>query len=371
MRISKETAAAYLVALHGFYGGLSGDEGMTAFVKRCGCVQFDPISVCGNSPSLTFLSRVKDFDKAMYNRVIYENRTLCDYFDKQLSIIPTEDYPYFYLYRRYWSSYQISRERVNEVRLEALAIIKERGECCSDDLPFFEKVDWWWGPTRLSRAVLESLYFDGLLAISKKIGNRKYYDLAEKVLGELAFAPAPFDNDLDLAQWWFYRRVKSVGMLHNKSSDAFLGILGDIKKLRTAAFERLIKSERLTPVTVDGILSDFYVPTEYLPLLINPTNPQNSARFIAPLDNMIWDRKLIEEIFDFSYTWEIYTPKDKRKYGYYTLPVLCGNRLVGRVEPIIQNGKLILQNFWRERDFDASLLNDFGRRLANFNNCDF
>ena len=86
-------------------------------------------------------------------------------------------------------------------------------------------------------------------------------------------------------------------------------------------------------------------------LVLNATGPR-TLRFLPPLDCMLWDRKLIAALFDFHYKWEIYTPEEQRRYGYYVLPVLCGERFVGRIEPVCDRraGVLQIRHFWPEED---------------------
>ncbi|MBR0477616.1 MAG: winged helix DNA-binding domain-containing protein, partial [Solobacterium sp.] len=94
------------------------------------------------------------------------------------------------------------------------------------------------------------------------------------------------------------------------------------------------------------------------------------------LDPLLWDRALIEKIFDYQYTWEIYTPREKRKYGYYVLPVLYGERLVGRIEPVIVNGELVVKGIWLEPGVRKTrklnqAINVRLKRFARFNDCTY
>ena len=103
---------------------------------------------------------------------------------------------------------------------------------------------------------------------------------------------------------------------------------------------------------------------------------QPRCSFIAPLDPFMWDRKLIRALFSFDYGWEIYTPAEKRKYGYYVLPVVYGERFVGRMEAVAQakTGLLEVRNIWYEDGVRQTkkLVSEIGRavkRLAKFNGC--
>ena len=111
-------------------------------------------------------------------------------------------------------------------------------------------------------------------------------------------------------------------------------------------------------------------PEELEKLLEQAKSSTGSSRceFLAPLDPMLWDRALIEKIFDFRYSWEIYTPKEKRQYGYYVLPVLLGDRLIGRIEPVLAGGELQVKGFWLEPDikYTKSLCHAIEQRLKKF-----
>lgn len=101
VQLTREQARRFLLRRHGLLGGyrFEGKRGVLEFVKQEGCIQFDPVNVCGRSPELVLLSRVKAFTKQMLYELLYQDRVLIDYFDKNLSIFATEDWPYFECYR--------------------------------------------------------------------------------------------------------------------------------------------------------------------------------------------------------------------------------------------------------------------------------
>ncbi len=160
----------------------------------------------------------------------------------------------------------------------------------------------------------------------------------------------PNPEEDDYYQWHLLRRIRSVGMMWNRSSDSFLGIGGFKADRRKRTFKQLSEKGLLTEINVAGIQWPFYIATEDLRYLAYDDQSENRMEFIAPLDNLIWDRKLIKEIFDFDYKWEIYTPQPDRKYGYYVLPILYDDRFIGRIE-LIKNRSLGVfepKNIWWE-----------------------
>jgi len=149
---------------------------------------------------------------------------------------------------------------------------------------------------------------------------------------------------------------------------------------RNEVFRQLLHEDRIVAVTVEQMKDTLYCRTEDLPLieavLQNPA-PKLRCELIAPLDNLIWDRKLINKLFGFDYTWEIYTPAIKRKFGYYVLPLLYGESFIGRAEVIVERKArtLVVKNIWYENDIKPTKqlrtdLNNCFQNFALFNGCE-
>jgi len=166
------------------------------------------------------------------------------------------------------------------------------------------------------------------------------------------------DPNLTIEQyldWHVKRRIGAIGLLWGRPSDAWLGIHWMKSQERIAALSRLERKGEILPIEVEDIEYPFYIRKEEVTLLhqaIKNTNIKPQVSFIAPLDNLLWDRKLIKEIFGFEYTWEVYKPVSERKYGYYVLPVLYGDKFIARFEPKFNRKTKILEiiNWWWEPD---------------------
>ena len=373
---TKKQARQFLLLKHGLLGDYKfvGKEGILSFIRQAGCIQFDPVDVCGRNADLVLQSRIKDYQKTMLYELLYIDRKLVDYFDKNLAILPIENWKYFDRERQAHRSWERSHTEIVEVQERVREEIARRGPLCSADLDIVEKVSWYWSDTRLSRAALEHMYFVGELGIHHKSGTLKYYDLIENCIPEeFLNQPEPFPSDFDYRKWLVSERIGSVGLLWNRASDAWLGIQGLKAAQRNAIFEMLLKEEKIIEVKVEEIGEPLYCRREDAGLaefiLKNPPMKKR-CEFIAPLDNLIWDRKLIGAVFDFSYKWEIYTPKQQRKYGYYVLPILYGDRFAGRIEMAYdkKQGKLELKNIWYEPDLrlTKALQRDVDRRIRRF-----
>ena len=312
-----------------------------------------------------------------------------DYSDKELSIWPSEDWPYFSSYRERSAAHGAGFDGIPELEREAVEFIRVNGPVTSDTLPIEGTIFWhssmhwsghWEKESQAARSVLEQLYTDGILLIHHKSGTRKYYDLAEKHLSsDLLNAPNPCEDEDSFLNWRILRRIGAVGLLWNRRSDAWLGISMNTEQ-REAAFARLEKAKAIAPVQVEGIRTQFYLLSEDLPLMETVLKDEADSKprleFLAPLDPMLWDRKLIEAIWGYRYSWEIYTPADKRKYGYYVLPAVYGKELIGRIEAVADRKKnqLTVKNIWYETGIrKTKKLNSFMdagiQRLARFNEC--
>ena len=389
--ITIDQARQFILLKQGLLGEhrFTNKDGAYQYVRQAGCIQYDPVDVCGKNAELTLQSRVKNFKKQMLQDLLYKDHLLVDYADKELSIWPSEDWPYFTRYRENSIAHGRRFPGIPELEKEAIDYIRKNGPVSSDTLPIEGTIFWhssmhwsghWHKESLAARSVLEQLYTDGVLLIHHKSGSRKYYDLSEKHLSSALLAASdPCPDDTSWLAWRVKRRIGAIGLLWNRRSDAWLGINMDTAQ-REAAFAKLEAENMICPIYVEGIRFPLYMLTEDLPLLESITAGQQDLKprleFLAPLDPMLWDRRLIEAIWDYQYSWEIYTPAIKRKYGYYVLPMLYGDRFIGRIEPKVdkKTGILTIQNIWfepgiRQTKRLSAQIEKTVHRLAKFNNC--
>ncbi len=389
--LTKKQARRFILAKQGLLGRyrFSGKAGAYAYVRQAGCIQFDPVDVCGKNAELTLQSRVKGFRKPMLEELLYRDRLLVDYADKELSIWPAEDWPYFSAYRERSRVHGAGFPGLEDLEREAVSYIRANGPVSSDTLPLEGEIFWhssmhwsgnWHGKSKAARSVLEQLYTDGVLVIHHKNGSRKFYDLAERHLDpDLLSAASPCEDGDALVRWRVLRRIGAVGLLWNRNSPAFLGINMDADR-RRQVFSGLEAAGAVLPVRVEGIRTPFYFRAEDEPLMRDVIADRADARprleFLAPLDPMLWDKTMVDALWGFRYAWEIYTPADKRKYGYYTLPVLWGDRFIGRIDAAADHRNRVLsaKDIWYEPDvrLTKTLGTAFDRtldRFARFNGC--
>ena len=389
--MTKDQAKRFILSKQGLLGKYRfvGKQGAYQYIRQAGCIQYDTVDVCGKNAELTLQSRVRGFTRKMLSELLYTDRMLVDYIDKELSIWPKEDWPYFSAYRDRSRMHGAGFPDIPELEEQAIEYIRKNGPVSSDTLPIQGKVFWhssmhwsgnWHGTSPAARSVLEQLYTDGVLLIHHKSGSRKFYDLVDRYFSQnLLNENNPCPDEMSFIAWRIRRRIGAVGLLWNRRSDAFLGI-GMNTEQRNAAFEKLEAEGLIQKAAVEGIRFPMYFLTENWPLvdavLSDDIDLTQRLEFLAPLDPMLWDRKLVEAIWDYHYSWEIYTPAEKRKFGYYVLPMLYGEKLAGRIEAAADRKAetLVIKNIWYEpgirqtKKLNKAMDSAIGR-LARFNDC--
>jgi uncharacterized protein len=331
-----------------------GKEGIASYVRRVGCIQYDALDQVGKNADLVLQARIPGYRPTLLADCLYADRSLLDGIDKVMSIYPVEDWPFFARRRQEAREWHMHEHRgvaplVAAVRSE----IEAKGPICSGDLDMNHILDWSWGPTRAARAALESMYLWGELVIHHKAHTRKYYDLAERHIGrDLLDARDPHPSREEFEMACVERRIGGVGLLWTRSGDAWTGLFDIRKEARENAAGRLLEAGRIRKIDVEGVDVPLYARTIDLERFVSSGEIpfREKAFFMAPLDNLLWERKLLTRLFGFDYRWEVYKPAVTRQYGYYVLPVLYGGRFIARFEPIRNRkaGTLTIGGWWWE-----------------------
>lgn len=348
---------------------------MKSFLKRVRSIQFDPINVVGRNPDLVLQARVAEFKPALLDELLYQDRYLLDNWDKMASLSLAEDWPYFSRHReRMGEIFGVPSEVVMSLAPVVIDQIKREGPQSSLDYKFEEKTDWAWGPTRVTRASLEGLYKMGRLGVHHRVNNRRYFDLIERLLpDQLLEEPDPNHSLEDYQRWHILRRIGAMGLAHLNAGEQWGGMIGIKSPQRREIVRELVAAGDLIEIAVEGLEGDVFYARRQDYQEIRKTlqsTPNPGAAFIAPLDNLLWDRKSLKKLFDFSYMWEVYKPVKKREYGYYVLPVLFGDQFVGRFDPAFdkKTGQLTIQDWWWEEGviLDQDLANALRDCMKDF-----
>ena len=339
---------------------------MLEVFRRLGSIQFDPLAIAGRTHDLVLHARVADYDPAWCDS-LYERRVIFEAYNKGLSFVPTSEFPWF---RGTWSRHgaRVIAENA-EVAERVLERIRAEGPLSALD---FERArgtttDWFGLPTNTVKAVLEAYSVTGVLGLARRDGNRRYYDLLERLLPADILA-----RDVPLAEQLRHKllsRYRAHGLLGvSGANDVFSGI-GAAKPDprfpespgRNALREELVERGELVPVEVEGVTGKRFVLAEEVAHLEAPPQLTPSVAFLPPFDALVWDRRLLGELFGFDYVWELFVPPAKRRWGWYVLPIVFGDRFVGRIEPRIDRAesRVEIVDLWWEEGFAPSRADGF------------
>ena len=300
-----------------------------------GYIQIDPINVCGRMHDLILRNRVSDYREGDLMRHLHGTSTTLPAArrlafehhlptEHTLVALPLDAWPYLLASMRRrtygagsWSGRLSPKQKELSVRL--LAEIARHGPMCSEDFADTGRSRAGWGAATQAKTTLQKLFFHGRLLIARRSdGNRRYYDLPERVLPE---------KTLQLRE-------------PTKQETARWEVLLKLRQRRLTPLKRLelpLVADLVQPVAIENCPTLYCLKSDLpqldLPALSCELSTAAAPLLLAPLDPLIYSRPVTAALWDFDYTWEVYTPPAKRKRGYYALPILAGTELVGHVDP--------------------------------------
>ena len=331
---------------------------MLGVFHRWGSIQFDPLAVAGRTHDLVLHARVAEYDPAWCDQ-LYERREIFEAYNKGLSLVSTGEYPWF----RATLSRNAPRVLAENADVAERVLERIRAEGPMSSLDFERErgatIDWFGVPTNTVRAVLEAYNVTGVLGLARRDGNRRYYDVVERLLpADLLAREIPL---LEQMRHKLLSRYRAHGLLGVGGGGDIFGGLGPAKPDpilpgypgRTALREDLVATGELVPVEIENVRGKRFVLKAEVDLIERPPEPPPSVAFLPPFDPLVWDRGLLGSLFEFEYVWELFVPPAKRRWGWYVLPMLFGDRLVGRIEPRIDRagGSVQVLGLWWEDGF--------------------
>lgn len=336
---------------------------MLAVVERLGVLQFDPLEVPGaRNHDLVLHARIRGYRREWCDELLYgADRRLIELYNKSLNIVPLAELPH---YRLTWdrNAPKLDEGILREQAAVANAVLARiRAEGPLSTASFAEHnhaVDWWWAPTRAARAVMEALFVAGRLGIARRDGNRRYYDLVERLVPAQLLAGRESEQDAMRHRLLSRHRATGLTMPAAQAEVMYSAGSGPVRRQLTA---ELVERGELLPVEVEGLKGLRYMISAELALLHDGSAVPPAVSFLAPLDPLMWDRRQLRELWGFDYLWEVYVPESKRRWGYYVLPILFGDSFVGRWEPRVERktGTLRVLGVWWEKGFSAQRADGF------------
>lgn len=339
MELTLAAARALLLAAQGLHEPPqhpARKEDVLATIRRMGGLQIDTISVVARSPYLVLWSRLGDFEPRWLEELLAEG-ALFEYWSRAACFLPIEDFP---LYRRWMLDYANGDEYLNghnpehrEAIDRVLARVRDGGPVRSVE---FARTDgkgggWWdWKP---EKRALEHLFNAGALMIARRAGFQRVYDLRERVLPDWDDVQTPLGDEVRRAL-----TLKALRALGVATPRWVASYFPNHLRLRetTAVLETLADEGAVIRVTLEGTKSPAYIHADNRDLAERAAAgalESTVTTLLSPFDPIVWDRARASALFGFDYRIETYTPAPKRKYGYFTLPILHRGRLVGRLDP--------------------------------------
>jgi hypothetical protein len=319
--------------------------GILALVRDLGCVQLDPISAVARSHQIVVWSRVGHYQLDHIDQLLWRDRSLFEYWAHAASIVPTADYAiHQHLMRRYATDEatgQVSQRYANwlvenqGLKRHILQQIKKHGPLPSRDLEAENKVSagWYstgWTSGRDVSQMLDYLWTKGQIMVAGRSGIQKLWDLTERCLPD--WTPHETLTARQLTYRAAQTAVKALGVASPQQIKRHYvrGRYEDVPQV----MKQLVRDGRLEPVHVADQKGEWFIHTDDVPLLDQLEAVDISrTTLLSPFDNLICDRARTMQLFNFDFRIEIYTPQAKRKFGYYVLPILHGDRLIGRIDP--------------------------------------
>jgi uncharacterized protein YcaQ len=307
-------------------------------IRSMHVLQIDTIHVIRRSPYLVLWSRLGDFQPEWLEQLLVEGQ-IFEYWSHALCFIPMEDYP---LYRRSmlnaikangwpvkWSVKFIKEnpQLIRRIRTH----LRKNGPVRSADFEGTQRpIGGWWN-WKAEKDALEALFFTGELMIARRHNFQRVYDLRERVLKGPQEARIP--STRELYRTLVLRAVSALGIATPAwASDYFR----QPRKGLPQFLEALASQGELVKVQLEDLQQTAYIHPDRMRLLEEVENGRREpalTTLLSPFDPLVWDRRRARELFNFDYTIEVYTPAPKRRYGYFTLPILQGDRLIGRLDP--------------------------------------
>jgi len=410
IHVSKPTARRILLAHQGLLSAaaaqpwrteLSGPTGTLTAIERLGALQLDPVSVVERCHHLALYARVKGYKPAWFDN-LFAKGALFEYLANARCALPMGALPDFWpIMLQARANAAERREALAESVGEVLEAARRQGHVrpreIGHDGPRLMGMGYN-APDEESKATgsaIDLLWLGGQLFVSRREGAEKWYARPERVVPKAIWESLQEPEEIAPSAGatprpWGAPTVRRgfspwTDMLMHRYLNAFtLAETGDFRfgwqKLTAAERKSWLEAAaargEVLPIQIDCVKRRYWAPAPAAEALLAAEaapaawEPDPEIRFLAPLDNLLWHRPRLADLFDFDYVWEVYIPAARRRYGAFTMPILEGDRLIGRIDPRMDRsqGRLLLQLVQLEPGIkpDRSRLARLGRALQAF-----
>lgn len=353
-------------------------EGIMDVMRDIRYLQIDPMKIVAPSHTLVLWSRIGSYNLANLDTLLWEERQLFEDWAQATSIVLTEDYPIFKALKRTFArddsawakKIRAWMEKNDEFRLYILNELNTRGPLLSSQFEDKAALNWsssGWTSGRNIDTMLFLLKAQDKIMVAGRRGNRKLWDITEHFLPK--WAPKCELSDREVARRVTQLSLRALGVARQKHIERHF-VRGCYQRLSEVLSE-LEAEEQIMQVEVNDRekrwLGPWYVHADDVPMLdwLEAGNWEPRTTLLSPFDNLISDRSRTGQLFGFHFSFEVYVPKSKRKYGCYVMPILHGDRLIGRIDPAMdrKNKRLTINAVHAEPNAPKS--KETARAVAN------
>jgi uncharacterized protein YcaQ len=374
----------------GFLGATSRRGGVPAMLRRVGAVQLDTISVLARSHELVAYARLGAVSRQRIEQAYWHaaKPVAFEYWAHAACVLPIEQWPYFAFRRRALRARGIRWHQSHQETCEkVLARLRAEGPLTATQLGGAKAGGPWWDWSDVKIAV-EWLLDTGDVICARRTGWRRVYDLPERVLPSELLNAEP--SDLECLAYLAGVTARALGVVTQADLVEYhrLNYLTSEKAQHTRLVAEAAQAAGLIPVTIAGpdqagspgsrgssgsrgsTGSSGWADPAALAEDRAALRGRNRVTLLSPFDSLIWDRKRTRQMFGFEHSLEAYVPKPKRVHGYFTMPLLAGGQLAGRVDPAREGKTLIARKVSLERASAAEPMAQALREAASWVGCD-
>jgi uncharacterized protein YcaQ len=364
----------------GFLGATARRGGVTAMLRRVGAVQLDTISVLARSHELVAYARLGPVSRQQIEQAYWHARkpAAFEYWAHAACVLPIEQWPYFAFRRRALRARGVRWHQSHaETCDKVLARLRAEGPLTATQLGGAKAGGPWWDWSDVKIAV-EWLLDTGDVICARRTGWRRVYDVPERVLPAELLAADP--SDAECITYLAGVSARALGVVTHADLVEYhrLNFLTSQTGQHTRLVADAALAAGLTPVTIAGPQvpgrdragSAAWADPAALAQEAAGRRERNRVTLLSPFDSLIWDRKRTRQMFGFEHSLEAYVPKHKRVHGYFTMPLLAGGRLAGRVDPAREGTTLVARKLSLERASAAEPMAQALREAASWVGCD-
>ncbi len=344
MKVTREAVRAYLIDRLALADEVQGPA--LDLVRRLEAVQLDPVATVERNQHLVLGARLPGYQPADLEALLAAGQVF-EYWANAMCAMPMEDYPVFEPVRRHYRTLlQPALDRLGAIVPHVLDRLEREGPLPARAFATEQRVAGYWDRAATSKATshaLNVLLDAGMVMVARRSGAERHFDLPERVVPARLRQPLE-GEDADARRFDKYLRAVRIIDASNPRL-GWMHITGERGTVpvaeRRRAIEERVRRGWLEPLEIEGVTRTYYMLAEDR---LEARAAEGSVRFLPPLDNLLWSRQRLADLFGFDYTWEVYTPAQKRRFGHYTMPILKGDRLIGRIDPRLdrRTGTLVI-----------------------------